>query len=130
MENTTIQNLLSIIDLMTEHYEKQAEESGMDFGGEYEYQELIEIHDQVLELRKQVVALNLVDMSELPVYVQLKKIHHQPFILDFDTLEMMLNDYYDIQNRELHKIKETMHDSVAILSCVQRSQKYWGDNSE
>ena len=69
-------------------------------------------------------------LDQLAVHVQICKMNHIPIDIDFDSLEMILSDYYDIQSNYYKQAKSKMDEVRVMLQHVQNAEKYGSEDDE
>ena len=126
---TPISNLVEVLNTMVTHYHVSAETAGTDFGGEYEYEMFMELKEKAVKLRSQFEQMDGI-LDQLAVHVQICKMNHIPIDIDFDSLEMILSDYYDIQSNYYKQAKSKMDEVRVMLQHVQNAEKYGSEDDE
>ena len=126
-------SLIEVLNTMTTHYHVSANMAAMDCGGEYDYEIFMELKKKAIRLRSQFEQIDT-SLDQLAVYVQLCNLHGAKVDVDFDSLEMILSDYYNIQDKHYKLAKSNMNKAVTMLKYIQNAEKFnkqcGGDRSE
>ena len=102
-------DVISIIEYMIKHYQNQIEINQMDM------LEFMKKHDKALALHKTLSSIPQMYVNSLPI--QCKMYPDNPKI-DLITLTTILEDYYEIMDEQLRKIKRHMYETRYVMQYV------------
>lgn len=123
MEILKVSNLVSILQEMAGRYAYRANELGMDFGGEYEYEQWMEMKSKLDSAIKRLEDMGNMPVDQISVHFQLCKIRQEQPAFDLPVIEEALDLYYDLQDEELHKIKKQMEDTRFMMKQLKESEE-------